>query len=69
EFGAREQDMTGAINPDRLLVQTWIAFYKPQLGAWSEGFLGQFSDPRQLSKYREYRQKVLELLAKSPIKP
>lgn len=66
EQGAREQDMTGPIDWKRGLVRHWIVRYSPQLSAWSEGSLGFLVDEEQVSNYRE---KVLELLARSPIKP
>lgn len=66
EFGAREQDMTGPIAWDSGLVQQWIVLYRPKLSAWSEGSLALMNKEDKISNYRE---KVLELLARSPIKP
>lgn len=66
EWGAREQDMTGPIDWMSGLVSQWSVRYRPQLSAWSEGLLAYPVEKEQVSNYRE---KVLELLAKSPIKP
>lgn len=66
ETGAREQDMTGPIDQQRVIAFRWSAYYRPRLGAWSEGHWFLVEKEKPLFNYRE---KVLELLAKSPIKP
>ncbi len=64
ETGAREQDMIGPIDSSRSLVKEMWLFYRPNLRRWVWVIMGNPLDP--LTNYRE---RVLALLDKSPIKP
>lgn len=63
EYGVREADMEGLLNPTGLLHDFQIA-YNPETGRWTgEGFMSE------VAPMLNYRERVLFLLEQSPVKP